>query len=343
MNIKKLVLIILPFILFGHPPMAAAEKSEAFNPDQDTGFYYTIQKGDTLWDLSEKFYNSQWDWPGLWEMNKQIKNPHWIYPGKKIQIFLKPVASAPKPRPEAVLKTEDQPRKITPGFVYSKMSRVGFIKKKAVPSLGTILREQDGNLMMSTSDILYIKPGSPDVLVPGRRYQVFTTKRINEQFKGEQFKGVQHLIKADIQVTASKNGYVTAVITDSFQDANVGDRIMAYYERTPELTVQQDPDPIDAAIICSQDHRVMINDFVLAFINKGADHDIHPGQIYSVRQENRSAFDAFDESIKAIDSNDIQLEPLTSGRLIVLHTEDIASTVMILSSVRDIHPGDMVR
>lgn len=342
MNLKKLVLIFLIFLFFGHPPLVTAEKSEAFNPDQDTGFYYTIQKGDTLWDLSEKFYNSQWDWPGLWEMNKQIKNPHWIYPGKKIQIFLKSAASSPKSS-EPVLKTDDPTRKIIPEFVYSKMNRVGFVKKKAVPSLGTILREQDGNLMMSTNDILYIKPDSPDALVPGRRYQVFATKKIKEHFNDEQFNGVQHLIKADIQVTASKKGYVTAVITDSFLDANVGDRIMAYYERTPELTVYPDPDPIDATIICSQEHSLMINDYAIAFINKGSDHDIHPGQIYSVRQENRSAFDAFDESVKALDSYDIQLEPLTSGRLIVLHTEDIASTVMILSSARDIHPGDMVR
>lgn len=343
MNLKKHTLILLTVLLFGYPPLATAEKSEAFNPDQDTGFYYTIQKGDTLWDLSEKFYNSQWDWPGLWEMNKQIKNPHWIYPGKKIRIFLKPAASSPKPLPEPERKTVDLPQEITPGFVYSKMNRVGFIKKKAVPSLGSILREQDGNLMMSTSDILYIKPSSPGALIPGQRFQVFTTKKIDEKINGRRFKGVQHLIKADIQVTASKNGYVTAVITDSFQDANVGDRIMAYYERPPELTVQQNPAPVDAAIICAQDHRLMVNDYAIAFINKGSDHDIYPGQIYSVRQENRSAFDAFDESIKALDSSVIQLEPLRSGKLIVLHTEDIASTVMILSSVRDIHPGDMVR
>ena len=66
-----------------------AEENIDFVPGEDSGFYYTIKKGDTLWDLSRKFYNSQWDWPGLWEMNQDIKNPHWIYPGKKIRIFLK--------------------------------------------------------------------------------------------------------------------------------------------------------------------------------------------------------------------------------------------------------------
>ena len=39
---------------------AAAKAPEEFDTTEDTGFYYTIQKGDTLWDLSQKFYNSQW-------------------------------------------------------------------------------------------------------------------------------------------------------------------------------------------------------------------------------------------------------------------------------------------
>ncbi|MCG8685379.1 MAG: LysM peptidoglycan-binding domain-containing protein, partial [Desulfobacterales bacterium] len=81
---------ILLFFLLTVSSAWAQDAPQQFNTEEDTGFYYTIQKGDTLWDLSQKFYNSQWDWPGLWEMNKDIKNPHWIYPGNTIRVFLKP-------------------------------------------------------------------------------------------------------------------------------------------------------------------------------------------------------------------------------------------------------------
>lgn len=50
-------------------------------PDQ-----YTIQKGDTLWDLSQKFLNNPWYWPKIWSLNPSIENPHWIYPGNKLRI-----------------------------------------------------------------------------------------------------------------------------------------------------------------------------------------------------------------------------------------------------------------
>ncbi len=73
-------------------PTPVTEESARPAPDANvqpvpgTPDEYTIQKGDTLWDLSQKFLNNPWYWPKIWSLNPSIENPHWIYPGNKLRI-----------------------------------------------------------------------------------------------------------------------------------------------------------------------------------------------------------------------------------------------------------------
>lgn len=57
------------------------EGLEADAPD-----VYTVVRGDTLWDISDKFLKDPWLWPKLWGFNSQIENPHLIYPGDRLAL-----------------------------------------------------------------------------------------------------------------------------------------------------------------------------------------------------------------------------------------------------------------
>ncbi|WDP86518.1 MAG: LysM peptidoglycan-binding domain-containing protein [Desulfobacter sp.] len=236
-SIWTMVLLLVPVSGIS----AWAQAPQPFDTDEDQGFYYTIQKGDTLWDLSQKFYSSQWDWPGLWEINKEIKNPHWIYPGNKIRVYLKSADKQPLPQPAV------QPAKpkvaVAPKFNYPGIDKVGFIKNTQENSLGEIIRERDGNLMMSANDIIYIKPTGVGALIPGAIYQIFTTEPVREKTGSTVFTGIKHLIKAEVEILENKVQYARAIIKKSYRDATVGDKIMAFYKRESMLPVQPAPCP----------------------------------------------------------------------------------------------------
>ncbi len=316
-----------------------AEENKDFVPGEDSGFYYTIKKGDTLWDLSQKFYNSQWDWPGLWEMNQEIKNPHWIYPGKKIRIFLKENAAVkPEVAKIEAVKQAPPPERIIPSFSFSEIDHIGFVKKNAAPPLGSIIRDQDNKMMMSSNDVIYIKPSGNGTLIPGKLYHVFNTSPVEKKSKDQTFSGVKHLIHARIKILEHKATYATAKVEKAYRAIQEGDMIMEYNKRESILTVDETPSPINGKILCSEDDNMMINDNRIAFINIGSSH-IKPGQIYSVMR----VINEVDKSLWPTNKKDqIKFDNIKAGKLIVLHTEDISSTVMILSSKYEINPDDIV-
>jgi len=328
-----LVFLIIFFIFACLSPLGARERPEKFDTYQDTVFYYTIEKGDTLWDLSQKFYNSQWAWPGLWELNKDIKNPHWIYPGNTIRVYLKTELKK-QPLEKQVLK-KPVPMAVVTRFNYPAIHKTGFIKEKQVPALGTVLREKDGNIMMATDDIVYIRPTGQTPFIPGHRYQIYSTSPVDQKIGTSKYKGIRHLVKANLEIIEINTRYATGKIKNTYREVVSGDLVMDFYPRQTALEVDEHPDPVDAVLLCSEDDNVLVNDYRIAFINKGTEDNIHSGNIYTIKCSNET------ESIYDVKAG-LDIAPVATGKLIVLHTEPTSATVMVLSSTQDIHPGDIV-
>jgi len=107
-NNNRFLAISLLFILLTSMQYSLAEKLELNpnHPDQ-----YTVQAGDTLWDISGRFLAKPWYWPEIWQNNSQIENPHLIYPGDQILLSFvngRPVLS--KGRGKGTIKLSPQIR-----------------------------------------------------------------------------------------------------------------------------------------------------------------------------------------------------------------------------------------
>ena len=71
--------LILALLALAAPVFADTVDLKPDHPDR-----YVVQKGDTLWDISQRFLKDPWRWASVWKNNDQIKNPHLIYPGDVI-------------------------------------------------------------------------------------------------------------------------------------------------------------------------------------------------------------------------------------------------------------------
>lgn len=54
----------------------------------ETEYVHIVVKGDTLWDIAEKYLGNPFRYPQLAELS-HIRDPDWIYPGDRVRILLK--------------------------------------------------------------------------------------------------------------------------------------------------------------------------------------------------------------------------------------------------------------
>ncbi len=292
-----------------------------------SGFYYVVQKGDTLWDLSEKFSDSPWQWPDMWQHNPDIANPHLIYPGQKIRIYAKNWADE-RETPTAVDLSE--PDKY---FNYSAINAVGFIRETQAENYGSIIKVKDDKRLMSTGDKLFIKPAEDaDELFEGGIYAIYRTiSPINDPVTHE-YVGIQHLIAGIAEVVQVEEAFAVSTIVAAFRDIREGDVIMPFVTRSEDIKLRDAVPGLRGRMIKAEDGRALIGEHMVAFLDKGSNDRVKPGQTYTLfYQETASA------GRKGLDR--LMLTEESLGEAVVLHTEDTTSTVLIINSLDNIPDG----
>lgn len=71
-----------------------AENIPPLNPGEAPA-EYTVQPGDTLWDISDQLLDDAMWWPRLWVLNPEIQDPDAIEPGMKILFYPSVAGEAP--------------------------------------------------------------------------------------------------------------------------------------------------------------------------------------------------------------------------------------------------------
>jgi len=308
-------------VIVAFPFMLCAEENENF-VEHEAGFYYTIQKGDTLWDLSQRFLDTPWQWPDVWSENNQIANPHRIYPGDRIRLFQrKDVEIWVEPELEKEIIEEKEPLY----YFYSSIDQIGFIKKKPVTPRGTIFDVKDDKELISHGDLVYIRPNKDTSFIPGNKFTVYRTLKPLRV-------GIQHYMTGIVEITKIEPKFAVARVVQSFRHIKVNDLLIPYVKRSPKIILTESKKELTGKIIEAEEHETIIGDNTVAFINKGNKDGVKCGQQYTIFYQEKQRLDPKKRK-------KVYLTPVDFGTLLVLHAEETTSTVLITSSEKSIYPG----
>jgi LysM repeat protein len=298
---------------------------------------YIIQKGDTLWGISDKFYNDTFLWPKLWKFNPHIENPDLIFPGTKIRIPSKeellgqappiPVVEEPpvveKPAPVAapaveipVAKPEPPKKLLVEKNFYNS---IGWISAE-IPGIGQIISSPSERNIFGNNDIVYLK-ADKDLLSGDKFLTVRTIKKVKHPKTGKSM-GYQIRVTGIVEVIGKDSGTPKSKVKHAFEDINIGDRIIPYKETDPPFAPDTPRTPdISGYIVESYMNDTITSAYKLVYLDKGGTDGLEAGDIFSIFAE---------KPVKR-----------AIGTMQIIALQPATSAAIIRSSEKEITVGDM--
>jgi len=247
---------IISLICFLLPVLASADQLQIRS---DAPNSYVVVKGDTLWDISEKFYEDPWKWPNIWGLNKDtIKDPHWIYPGdvvfldrSSVTLRINEMGTSGtqvlrdesgvvriSPRIREDMSSHDAIPSIPVAAIAPFLSRPLVIEKGALKDAPALIGAREGRVILGGGDICFARGLTADM---GDKWQIYRPgKKFIDPDSGDLL-GIEAVYLGNAEVTHF--GEISTVsITHSVQETYRGDRLVApsvetattYLPRAPE-------------------------------------------------------------------------------------------------------------
>lgn len=324
---------------------------------------HTVQRGDTLWDISKMFLRSPWRWPELWGMNmEQIRNPHLIYPGQVLMLV--------KVGDRAMLRVAQagaQGEVPTNTVKLSPRVRYETLDNGAIPSIplhliGPFLNEavvfstdelataprivasQEGRVLLSRGETAYVR----GELKGARDFRVFRESTpLRDPDTGEllgfeaRYVGTAEFVR-DGGLQTSPDGKSAQIVPATFrmtnirQEAGVGDRLAPVPQTDYSAYVPHAPaKEMNGRIVTIYGEALSAGQNQIVTINRGLREGVERGHVLALWRDGSRAVDSTDPSRPLMKLPDERV-----GTLFVFRTFERVSYALIIASQDPVKPGD---
>lgn len=304
---------------------------------------YVVKRGDTLWDIAERFLRDPWLWPEVWHINPQIENPHLIYPGDVISLVYvdgKPRLVLQRGRPTVKLSPQARPQPLDEAIptipldvIGPFLSRPRVLEEPAYERAPYIVSSADEHLIAGAGDRVYVRglsrgPGRYTVLRRGELYRDPDTGEVL---------GLEAVHVADARLQRPGDPAVLVLVSSS-REAIVGDRVLPVEEGryTDRFLPRAPKHRVDGRIISVLDGVSRIGQYQVVVLNRGRREGVEPGHVLAVYQTGEVIEDP-------VRGGKVKLPDERAGIVMVFRTFDKVSYALVMRATRSIRVLDRVR
>ena len=331
---------------------------------------HLVRRGDTLWDLCNRYYQNPWAWPKVWSYNPQIANPHWIYPGDQVRLTSATGAGAGQ---QALSLANRKSATLGSGGLLNRRATVDratvFLRDQGY--IGDPKRDVWGELVGSDEEQMMLADGNHVVLIlrpgvnvsKGQELTVFNSVRQPQKVAGARkppgeivaVRGTVKIIDFNPDTRMAR-----ALLTESIDVVERGAKVGPVGRRFDVVPPVKTSTQVSARVLTSIYPNVYIARDQLAFLDKGSEDGLVQGsRLFVVRkgdswraslttsapmQRRRMLINTPEEAGSEdtpIYSEDQKFPEDTIAELRVLRTEKYSSIALVVESKREVVGGDL--